>query len=178
LSGPAPALRVDGSSVHPYKALASVSWIGRRLMSTTRQNGLSRIELLCAEQGLRMTGQRRVIARVLSSAKDHPDVEEVYRRANEIDSRISLSTVYRTLKLFAEKGILERHDFGHGRGRYEAAAREHHDHLIDVETGRVIEFRNEAIEALQDRIARELGFKLVGHRLELYGVKAKAAKKS
>ena len=138
---------------------------------------LSRIEHLCAEQGLRMTGQRRVIARVLSSAKDHPDVEEVYQRANEIDRRISLSTVYRTLKLFAEKGILERHDFGHRRGRYEAASREHHDHLIDVDSGRVIEFRSEAIEALQDKIARELGFKLVGHRLELYGVRTKPAKK-
>jgi Fur family ferric uptake transcriptional regulator len=138
---------------------------------------LNRIELLCSEQGLRMTGQRRIIARVLSSSKDHPDVEEVYRRANEIDKRISLSTVYRTLKLFAEKGILERHDFGHGRGRYEEASRGHHDHLIDVENGRVMEFRNEAIEALQDKIARELGFKLVGHRLELYGVRAKPAKK-
>jgi Fur family transcriptional regulator, ferric uptake regulator len=139
---------------------------------------LSRIERLCADQGLRMTGQRRVIARVLSSAKDHPDVEEVYQRANEVDPRISLSTVYRTLKLFAEKGILERHDFGHKRGRYEEASRDHHDHLIDVETGRVIEFRNEAIEALQERIARELGFRLVGHRLELYGERIKASKKS
>jgi Fur family ferric uptake transcriptional regulator len=124
-----------------------------------------------------MTGQRRVIARVLCAAKDHPDVEEVHRRANEIDSRISLSTVYRTLKLFADKGILERHDFGLGRGRYEEAARGHHDHLIDVESGRVIEFRNESIEALQERIARELGFRLVGHRLELYGVRAKPMRK-
>lgn len=133
----------------------------------------SHIEELCAAQGLRMTGQRRVIARVLGCAKDHPDVEEVYRRANEVDARISLSTVYRTLKLFSEKGILERHDFGHKRGRYEEAARAHHDHLIDVETGRVIEFRNEAIEALQERIAREHGFKLVDHRLELYGIPLK-----
>lgn len=147
-------------------------------MADSANPHLSHIELLCAEQGLRMTGQRRVIARVLASAKDHPDVEEVYQRANEVDSRISLSTVYRTLKLFAEKGILERHDFGHKRGRYEEASREHHDHLIDVETGRVIEFQNEAIEALQDTIARELGFKLVGHRLELYGVRVKASKKS
>jgi Fur family ferric uptake transcriptional regulator len=146
-------------------------------MAQSGKAGLNRIELLCEEQGLRMTGQRRIIARVLSSAKDHPDVEEVYQRANEIDKRISLSTVYRTLKLFAENGILERHDFGHGRGRYEEASRGHHDHLIDVETGRVIEFRNEAIEALQDKIARELGFKLVGHRLELYGMRAKPAKK-
>ena len=147
-------------------------------MAESASSNQSRIELLCAEQGLRMTGQRRVIARVLSSAKDHPDVEEVYQRANEIDRGISLSTVYRTLKLFAEKGILERHDFGHKRGRYEDAARGHHDHLIDVETGRVIEFRNEAIEALQDRIAHELGFKLVGHRLELYGLRVKPAKKA
>jgi Fur family ferric uptake transcriptional regulator len=146
-------------------------------MSETDKKCLNRIEALCAEQGLRMTGQRRVIARVLCSAKDHPDVEEVYRRANDVDAGISLSTVYRTLKLFAEKGMLERHDFGHGRGRYEEASTDHHDHLIDVESGRVIEFRNEAIEALQDRIARELGFKLVGHRLELYGVRMKGAKK-
>ena len=123
-----------------------------------------------------MTGQRRVIARVLSSAKNHPDVEEVYRRANEIDQRIALSTVYRTLKLFSDKGILERHDFGLGRGRYEEASRGHHDHLIDVDSGRVIEFSNDEIEALQNRIARELGFKLVGHRLELYGVRVKSKK--
>jgi Fur family ferric uptake transcriptional regulator len=147
-------------------------------MSETRDRDLNRIELLCAKQGLRMTGQRRVIARVLCAAKDHPDVEEVHRRAHEIDSRISLSTVYRTLKLFSDKGILERHEFGYGRGRYEEAARRHHDHLIDVESGRVIEFRNESIEALQVRVARELGFKLVGHRLELYGVRAKPAKKN
>jgi Fur family ferric uptake transcriptional regulator len=117
-----------------------------------------------------MTGQRRVVAQVLSEATDHPDVEEVHRRAHAIDSRISLSTVYRTLKLFSSKGILERHDFGHGRGRYEAAIRGHHDHLLDVDTGRVIEFSNADIEALQGRVARELGFELVGHRLELYGV--------
>jgi Fur family transcriptional regulator, ferric uptake regulator len=136
----------------------------------------TRIERLCAEHGLRMTDQRRVIARVLSQARDHPDVEEVYRRANAIDSRISLSTVYRTLNLFASKGMLERHDFG-GRGRYEETARGHHDHLIDIETGRVIEFRNEDIEKLQDRIASELGFKLVGHKLELYGVPISGKKK-
>lgn len=147
-------------------------------MADQSKQTTSAIERLCAEQGLRMTGQRRVIARVLAGATDHPDVEEVYQRANRIDRRISLSTVYRTLKLFAEKGILERHDFGHKRGRYEEAGRGHHDHLIDMETGRVIEFRNEAIEELQDRIARELGFKLVGHRLELYGVKMKPAKKA
>jgi Fur family ferric uptake transcriptional regulator len=147
-------------------------------MPDSANPGSSRIELLCAEQGLRMTGQRRAIARVLSRAKDHPDVEEVYQRANEIDRHISLSTVYRTLKLFAEKGILERHDFGHKPGRYEEASRGHHHHIIDVDTGRVIEFRTEAIEALQDRIARGLGFKLVGHRLALYGVRAKPANKA
>jgi Fur family transcriptional regulator, ferric uptake regulator len=130
----------------------------------------NRIEERCADYGLRMTGQRRVIARVLSAANDHPDVEEVHRRAHAIDAKISLSTVYRTIKLLAAKGILERHDFGHGRGRYEEASREHHDHLVDVESGRVIEFSNAAIEELQERIAREHGFKLVGHRLELYGV--------
>ncbi len=139
-------------------------------MPATRIQTSSRIEERCTEYGLRMTGQRRTIARVLSAATDHPDVEEVHRRAHQIDTGISLSTVYRTLKLFAEKGILERHDFGHGRGRYEEASRQHHDHLVDVESGRVIEFSNEEIEALQERIARELGFKLVGHRLELYGV--------
>ncbi len=130
----------------------------------------SRIEARCAEYGLRMTGQRRIIARILSSATDHPDVEEVHRRAHAADPKISLSTVYRTIKLFATKGILERHDFGHGRGRYEEASSAHHDHLVDVESGRVIEFSNPDIEALQERIAREHGFKLVGHRLELYGV--------
>ena len=132
--------------------------------------GESRIERMCADHGLRMTGQRRIIARVLSEAEDHPDVVEVFRRANSIDSRISMSTVYRTLKLFEDKGILERREFGAGRRRYEEATREHHDHLIDVETGRVIEFRNEEIEKLQERVARELGFELVGHRLELHGV--------
>jgi Fur family ferric uptake transcriptional regulator len=132
--------------------------------------GESRIERMCADHGLRMTGQRRTIARVLSDAEDHPDVVEVFRRANSIDPRISMSTVYRTLKLFEDKGILERREFGAGRRRYEEATREHHDHLIDVETGRVIEFRNEEIEKLQERVARELGFELVGHRLELHGV--------
>lgn len=137
----------------------------------------SRLERLCAEHGLRMTGQRRTIARVLAEAHDHPDVEEVYRRANRVDDRISLSTVYRTLKLFADKGILERHDFGAGRGRYEPAARVHHDHLIDIETGAVVEFRNELIEKLQRRIAREHGFKLIGHKLELYGIPVRRNKK-
>jgi Fur family ferric uptake transcriptional regulator len=134
---------------------------------------VSRIEQLCTDQRLRLTGQRRVIARVLSEATDHPDVEEVHRRAHRVDARISLSTVYRTLRLFEARGILERHDFGAGRGRYEEAARTHHDHLIDIETGRVIEFSNAQIERLQQRVAEELGFQLVGHRLELYGVPAK-----
>jgi Fur family ferric uptake transcriptional regulator len=137
----------------------------------------NRIEKLCADKRLRMTGQRRVIARVLSEAKDHPDVEEVHRRAHAVDRRISLSTVYRTLRLFEAMGILERHDFGAGRGRYEAAARTHHDHLIDLETGHVIEFSNEQIERLQQRVAEELGFRLVGHRLELYGVPVKRTRR-
>ncbi len=139
-------------------------------MTTPTAKAETSIESRCAECGLRMTGQRRVIAQILSSATDHPDVEEVHRRAHTIDPRISLSTVYRTLKLFSARGILERHDFGHGRGRYEAAPREHHDHLVDIDTGRVIEFSNSDIEALQERVARDLGFELVGHRLELYGV--------
>ena len=123
-----------------------------------------------------MTGPRR-IARVLSAAKDHPDVEEVHRRAHAVDKRISLSTVYRTLKVFAANGILERHDFGAGRGRYEEAAPRHHDHLIDIQSGRVIEFSNEEIERLQKRVARELGFDLVGHKLELYGVPVRRSRK-
>ena len=126
--------------------------------------------------GLRMTGQRRTIARVLDATEDYPDVEEVYRRATVVDERISMSTVYRTLRLFAEKGMLERHDFGAGRGRWERAPNEHHDHLIDVESGTVIEFRNEEIEALQERVARDLGFRLTGHRLELYGVPIRRGK--
>jgi len=147
-------------------------------MSQSRAAQHSRIEERCTQQGLRMTGQRRIIARVLSEARDHPDVEEVHRRSHRLDERISLSTVYRTLRLFQEKGILERHDFGHGRSRYEEASRQHHDHLFDVESGRVIEFSNDEIEALQERIARELGFSLVGHRLELYGVPLAKKKRS
>lgn len=135
-----------------------------------KQTQQSRIERLCAESGMRMTEQRRVIARVLSEAADHPDVEEVYRRASALDSNISLSTVYRTVRLFEEVGILERHEFGDGRARYEQAARDHHDHLIDLNSGRVIEFRNEQIERLQKLVAKELGYKLIDHRLELFGV--------
>jgi Fur family ferric uptake transcriptional regulator len=138
-------------------------------MAATKDGALSHLETLCAQRGLRMTGQRRVIARVLSEARDHPDVEELHRRAHLVDPHISLSTVYRTVNLLEKKGILERHAFGRGRGRYEEATRDHHDHLIDIATGRVIEFRSEEIEKLQEKIARELGFSLVGHRLELYG---------
>ncbi|WP_346327551.1 Fur family transcriptional regulator [Iodidimonas sp. SYSU 1G8] len=129
-----------------------------------------RLEQLCVDKGMRMTDQRRVIARVLSEATDHPDVEELYARAAKIDSHISIATVYRTVRLFEEAGILERHDFRDGRARYEEVPERHHDHLIDVHTGNVIEFRNEDIEKLQEFIARELGYKLVDHRLELYGV--------
>src|SRR3954466_3091362 len=128
------------------------------------------IEALCAEKGLRITEQRRVIARVLSEADDHPDVEALHARAAAIDSGISIATVYRTVRLFEDAGILERHDFGDGRARYEAAAAEHHDHLIDVETGKVIEFVDAELEAMQKRIAEKLGFRLVDHRMELYGV--------
>lgn len=128
------------------------------------------IEHMCVERGMRMTDQRRVIARVLGDAADHPDVEEVYRRATAVDNRISIATVYRTVRLFEEAGILERHDFRDGRSRYEPVSEEHHDHLIDIETGDVHEFRNEEIERLQREVARQLGFRLVDHRMELYGV--------
>jgi Fur family ferric uptake transcriptional regulator len=131
---------------------------------------VDRIEKLCVEKGMRMTDQRRVVARVLSDAKDHPDVEELYRRAHAVDPHISIATVYRTVRLFEESGIIERHDFRDGRSRYEEAPDVHHDHLIDMRSGRVIEFIDEDIEKLQQAIAKRLGFKLVDHRLELYGV--------
>lgn len=131
---------------------------------------VSRIEQRCIDKGMKMTDQRRVIAQVLSDSADHPDVEEVYRRATARDPRISIATVYRTVRLFEEESILERHDFGDGRARYEEAPNEHHDHLIDVNSARVIEFTSPEIEALQREIARRHGFRLVGHRLELYGV--------
>ena len=130
----------------------------------------SRIEKACIKSGLKMTDQRRVIARVLSDAVDHPDVEEVHRRSNAINSKISVATVYRTVRLFADEEIVERHDFGDGRGRYEEATEDHHDHLIDLKTGKVVEFQNPEIERLQKAIAKEHGMKLVGHRLELYCV--------
>jgi len=128
------------------------------------------VEALCAEKGLRITEQRRIIARVLSEALDHPDVESVHGRAAAIDPGISIATVYRTVRLFEEAGILDRHEFGDGRARYEAASEAHHDHLIDVETGRVIEFVDPELEALQKAVAEKLGFRLVDHRMELYGV--------
>jgi Fur family ferric uptake transcriptional regulator len=128
------------------------------------------IEALCAEKGLRITEQRRVIARVLGEAEDHPDVEALHARASAIDPGISIATVYRTVRLFEEAGILERHDFGDGRARYEAADSTHHDHLIDVETGNVIEFHDNELEALKRQVAEKLGYRLVDHRMELYGV--------
>lgn len=128
------------------------------------------LEDACAAKGMRMTEQRRIIARVLDAATDHPDVEELYRRASVIDSRISIATVYRTVKLFEDAGVITRHDFGAGRARYESIPEEHHDHLIDLRTGEVIEFRDEEIERLQQAMAERLGFRLVDHRLELYGV--------
>jgi len=124
----------------------------------------------CERSGLRMTEQRRVIATVLQDAFDHPDVEELYARASTVDARISIATVYRTVKLFEEAGILDKHEFGDGRARYESADREHHDHLIDMNSGKVIEFIDPEIEALQEKIAQKLGYRLKGHRLELYGV--------
>ncbi len=137
-----------------------------------------RIEKLCVDKGLRMTEQRRVIARVLSESHDHPDAEELHRRAAAIDSHISIATVYRTVRLFEEAGILERHDFRDGRSRYEEAPEEHHDHLIDLTSGKVIEFRDEEIERLQQLVAERLGFKLVDHRLELYGTPIETKPKS
>ena len=131
------------------------------------------LEEICAERGMRMTEQRRIVARVLQEAEDHPDVEELHRRAVLVDQRISISTVYRTLKLFDDAGIIARHDFRDGRSRYETLPEEHHDHLIDLKSGTVIEFQSPEIEALQERIAREYGLKLVDHRLELYGVPIK-----
>ena len=131
---------------------------------------MDRIEKLCVEKGMRMTDQRRVVARVLSIAHDHPDVEELHRRAHAEDPHISIATVYRTVRLFEEAGIIERHDFRDGRSRYEEAQEAHHDHLIDMKTGKVIEFADPAIEALQAEIARRLGYRLVEHRLELYGI--------
>lgn len=132
---------------------------------------MDRLEKLCIEKGLRMTEPRRVIARVLSTSDDHPDAEELHRRANSLDASISLATVYRTVKLFEDAGIIQAHDFRDGRARYEEVPDEHHDHLIDIKTGEVVEFHSEEIERLQEEIARKLGYRLVDHRLELYGVR-------
>ncbi|MEL0002538.1 MAG: Fur family transcriptional regulator [Rhodospirillales bacterium] len=133
---------------------------------------LTKLERLCEKKGLKMTDQRRIIARVISDAEDHPDVETVYRRATEIDPRISIATVYRALKLFEDANILVRHDFGEGRARYEETG-EHHEHLIDIESGEVIEFVDAELEALKEKVAAKLGYDLVDHRLELYGRKRK-----
>jgi Fur family transcriptional regulator, ferric uptake regulator len=135
------------------------------------------LEALCNQKGMRMTDQRRVIARVLGESADHPDVEELHRRSAAVDARISIATVYRTVRLFEEAGILERHDFRDGRSRYEVTPDEHHDHLIDVESGQVIEFHDEELEALQKRIAEKLGFELIDHRMELYGIRPEAREK-
>jgi Fur family ferric uptake transcriptional regulator len=145
---------------------------GLEMKVATPDKGLHNrdIEALCAAKGMRMTGQRRTIARVLAESEDHPDVEELYRRCSAIDQQISISTVYRTVKLFEDAGIIERHDFRDGRARYEQSPDTHHDHLINLRTGEVIEFRNEEIERLQTEIVRKLGYRLVDHRLELYAV--------
>lgn len=144
--------------------------MGKELAATA-----SPLEALCIDRGMRMTDQRRVIARVLSDATDHPDVEEVHRRSMRVDPRISIATVYRTVRLFEEAGIVDRHDFRDGRSRFEPTSEEHHDHLINVETGDVVEFRDEQLEELQKIIAERLGFRLVDHRMELYGVPLKRA---
>lgn len=138
---------------------------------------LSHLEKTCQEKGLRMTAQRRVIAQILSVSEDHPNIEEVYKRIQQVDPKISLATVYRTLRLFQEEHILKRHEFGDGIVRYENASAEHHHHLIDKGTGQIIEFYNDQIETLQQEIAKSLGYKLVGHRLELYGVPLTKGKK-
>ncbi|MBL1431131.1 MAG: transcriptional repressor [Robiginitomaculum sp.] len=132
---------------------------------------ISPLEKLCAERGMRMTEQRRVIAKVLSEASDHPDAEVLYRRASRLDPKISLATIYRTVRLFEEAGVIEKHDFGDGRSRFETVPDDHHDHLINVKTGEVIEFVDDEIEELQKAIAKRLGYELVDHRLELYGIK-------
>lgn len=134
---------------------------------------MTKLEKACADKGLKMTEQRRVIARVIADAEDHPDVETVYRRATAVDPRISIATVYRSLKLFEDANVLVRHDFGEGRGRYEETG-DHHEHLIDIETGEVIEFMHQELETLKERVANELGYELVDHRLELYGRKRKS----
>jgi Fur family ferric uptake transcriptional regulator len=144
---------------------ANLAWI-----HLSGDAAVDRLEKLCIDKGMRMTDQRRVIARVLSAATDHPDVEELHRRAHAVDPHISIATVYRTVRLFEEAGIIDRLDFRDGRSRYEEHSDDHHDHLIDMKTGKVVEFVDEEIEALQVAIAKKLGYKLVDHRLELYGM--------
>jgi len=162
--------RMDAAGRHFYSAvLPGNTWIERRTVVLTAQK-LNIIEAQCVAKGMRMTEQRRVIARVLAGSDDHPDVEELYRRCAKIDPNISISTVYRTVKLFEDSGIIERHDFREGRARYEQIPDAHHDHLINLRTGEVIEFQSEEIERLQAEIARRLGYRLVDHRLELYAV--------
>jgi Fur family transcriptional regulator, ferric uptake regulator len=170
--GPKPA----GRAFAPGAGMEGGVEVGRRRTSSPAGAGGAaaaeegrRIEQLCVERGLKMTGQRRLIARVLSEAHDHPDVEEVYRRALALDNKVSIATVYRTVRLFEERGILERRDFGGGRARYEPTEHGHHHHLIDVDTGQVLEFQSEEHERLAREIAAGLGFELVGHRLELFG---------
>jgi Fur family ferric uptake transcriptional regulator len=146
--------------------------------ATDKASDRTNIEALCAAKGMRMTEQRRTIARVLAQSDDHPDVEELYRRCAKVDERISMSTVYRTVRLFEDAGIIERHDFREGRSRYETSTEGHHDHLINLRTGEVIEFQSEEIERLQAEVARRLGYKLMDHRLELYAVPLGDEKKS
>ena len=141
------------------------------------QDNIKNLEQLCIERGMKMTEQRRIIARVLSDADDHPDVEDVYQRSVRLDPKISIATVYRTVRLFEEAGLLDRHDFGDGRSRYEQASDDHHDHLVDVQSGDIIEFHDEELEELQRQIAARLGYSLIGHRMELYGVELKDALK-
>jgi len=137
------------------------------------QKNTTQLEQLCIERGMKMTEQRRIIARVLSDADDHPDVEDLYQRSVKLDPKISIATVYRTVRLFEEAGLLDRHDFGDGRSRYEQASDDHHDHLVDVQSGAIIEFHDEEVEELQRQIAARLGYSLIGHRMELYGVELK-----
>ena len=146
-------------------------------LDTSSMPERANIEALCAAKGMRMTEQRRTIARVLAAADDHPDVEELYRRCAKVDDRISMSTVYRTVRLFEDAGIIERHDFREGRARYETSPEAHHDHLINLRNGEVIEFTSEEIERLQAEVARKLGYRLVDHRLELYAVPLNDEKK-
>jgi Fur family ferric uptake transcriptional regulator len=150
--------------------IVSPDWREQNVATPDQSETHRDIEALCAAKGMRMTGQRRVIARVLADSGDHPNVEELYQRCAKIDEHISISTVYRTVKLFEDAGIIERHDFREGRARYEQSPEAHHDHLINLRTGEVIEFRSEDIERLQSEVARKLGYKLVDHRLELYAV--------